>query len=172
MIARHTGIGRSDDRDRDHARVSAGLGCRPGRHAAMASGTRHAKKALVQARRSRFPKSLEREAEVHAKAAQPVGTLKPNEASFSHSDDRSWKGPWPGRHAAAGWSRITSKPQQHWPGSTPSLSSDTCSSGAVLLMQDAQHPERGQASLQPAGGRPENAPLRTFSNRLLITSGT
>jgi hypothetical protein len=39
----------------------------------------HAKKALVQSRRSRFPKNLEREAEVHTKAAEMIGTLSPDD---------------------------------------------------------------------------------------------
>ena len=38
-----------------------------------------AQKALVQSRRSRFPKNLEREAEVHAKAAEMIGTLSPDD---------------------------------------------------------------------------------------------
>ena len=38
-----------------------------------------AKKALVQSRRSRFPKNLEREAEVHTRAAELVGTLSPDD---------------------------------------------------------------------------------------------
>jgi lysozyme family protein len=38
-----------------------------------------AKKALVQARRSRFPKNLEREAEVHQRSAEMIGTLSPDD---------------------------------------------------------------------------------------------
>jgi hypothetical protein len=38
-----------------------------------------AQKALVQSRRSRFPKNLEREAEVHIKAAEIIGTLSPDD---------------------------------------------------------------------------------------------
>ncbi len=38
-----------------------------------------AKKTLVQARRSRFPKNLEREAEVHQKSAEMITTLKPDD---------------------------------------------------------------------------------------------
>lgn len=38
-----------------------------------------AKKARVAAGRSRFPKNLEREAEVHAKAAEMVSTLRPDD---------------------------------------------------------------------------------------------
>ncbi len=34
-----------------------------------------AKKTLVQAGRSRFPKNLEREAEVHERSAELIGTL-------------------------------------------------------------------------------------------------
>ena len=36
-----------------------------------------AKQTLVQARRSRFPKNLEREAEVHRHAAEMIQTLTP-----------------------------------------------------------------------------------------------
>jgi hypothetical protein len=39
-----------------------------------------AKKTLVAARRSRFPKSLEREAEVHQRAAELIVTLSPDDA--------------------------------------------------------------------------------------------
>ena len=39
-----------------------------------------AKKTLIQARRSRFPKNLEREAEVHQRAAEMVTTLRPDDA--------------------------------------------------------------------------------------------
>ena len=38
-----------------------------------------ASKTLVQARRSRFPKNLEREAEVHRKSAELVATLSPDD---------------------------------------------------------------------------------------------
>ena len=39
-----------------------------------------AKKTLVAARRSRFPKNLEREAEVHQKSAELIVTLSPDDA--------------------------------------------------------------------------------------------
>jgi len=38
-----------------------------------------AKQALVQARRSRFPKNLEREAEVHKRSAELIVTLSPDD---------------------------------------------------------------------------------------------
>jgi hypothetical protein len=38
-----------------------------------------AKQALVQARRSRFPKNLEREAEVHRHSAEMITTLSPDD---------------------------------------------------------------------------------------------
>lgn len=38
-----------------------------------------AKKALVQATRSRFPKNLEREAEVHRRSAEMVAVLSPDD---------------------------------------------------------------------------------------------
>jgi len=38
-----------------------------------------AKQALVQSRRSRFPKSLEREAEVHKQSAEMIVTLSPDD---------------------------------------------------------------------------------------------
>jgi hypothetical protein len=38
-----------------------------------------AKKAMVQARRSRFPKNLEHEAEVHRRSAELIGTLSPDD---------------------------------------------------------------------------------------------
>ncbi len=38
-----------------------------------------AKKTLISARRSRFPKSLEREAEVHQKSAEMILTLSPDD---------------------------------------------------------------------------------------------
>jgi len=38
-----------------------------------------AKRALIQARRSRFPKNLEREAEVHQRSAETISTLSPDD---------------------------------------------------------------------------------------------
>jgi len=38
-----------------------------------------AKKALIQARRSRFPKNLEREAEVHQRSAELIVNLGPDD---------------------------------------------------------------------------------------------
>ena len=38
-----------------------------------------AKQLLVQSRRSRFPKSLEREAEVHKQSAELIVTLSPDD---------------------------------------------------------------------------------------------
>ena len=38
-----------------------------------------AKKTLIQSRRSRFPKNLEREADVHAKCAEMIGLLSPDD---------------------------------------------------------------------------------------------
>lgn len=38
-----------------------------------------ASQALVQARRSRFPKNLEREAEVHKRSAELIVTLSPDD---------------------------------------------------------------------------------------------
>jgi hypothetical protein len=38
-----------------------------------------AKKALVQARRSRFPKNLEREAKVHQRSGELIVTLSPDD---------------------------------------------------------------------------------------------
>jgi hypothetical protein len=38
-----------------------------------------AKKAMVQARRSRFPKNQEREAEVHQRSAEQIVTLSPDD---------------------------------------------------------------------------------------------
>ena len=38
-----------------------------------------ANKTLIQARRSRFPKNLEREAEVHKKSAELIVTLSPDD---------------------------------------------------------------------------------------------
>jgi hypothetical protein len=38
-----------------------------------------ASKTLVQSRRSRFPKNLEREAEVHKKSAELIITLSPDD---------------------------------------------------------------------------------------------
>ena len=39
-----------------------------------------AKKTLIQAKRSRFPKNLEREAEVHQKSAEMIVLLSPDDA--------------------------------------------------------------------------------------------
>ncbi len=39
-----------------------------------------AKKTLIQAGRSRFPKTLEREAEVHQQSAERVALLSPDDA--------------------------------------------------------------------------------------------
>jgi hypothetical protein len=54
-----------------------------GWHAALAAARQwhldQAKKTLIQARRSRFPKNLEREAEVHAKCAEVIGLLSPDD---------------------------------------------------------------------------------------------
>jgi hypothetical protein len=47
--------------------------------AAKAWHEAQAKKALVQSRRSRFPKNLEREAEVHEQAATMMLTLSPDD---------------------------------------------------------------------------------------------
>jgi hypothetical protein len=50
--------------------------------ALMAARTWHesqAKKALIQARRSRFPKNFEREAEVHRRSAEIITTLSPDD---------------------------------------------------------------------------------------------
>jgi len=41
--------------------------------------TAQAKQALVQSRRSRFPKNLEREAEVYKRCAEMVMTLSPED---------------------------------------------------------------------------------------------
>jgi hypothetical protein len=38
-----------------------------------------AKKTLIQARRDRFPKNLEREAEVHRRSAEIIVTLTPDD---------------------------------------------------------------------------------------------
>jgi hypothetical protein len=38
-----------------------------------------AKKALIQARRSRFPRNFEREAEVHRRSAEMITTLSPDD---------------------------------------------------------------------------------------------
>ena len=38
-----------------------------------------AKRALIQARRSRFPKNWEREAEVHQRSAEIITTLSPDD---------------------------------------------------------------------------------------------
>ena len=47
--------------------------------AAQAWHASQAKKTLIQARRSRFPKNLEREAEVHKRAAELIVTLSPDD---------------------------------------------------------------------------------------------
>ena len=47
--------------------------------AARAWHESQAKKALVQARRSRFPKNMEREADVHRKSAEMITTLSPDD---------------------------------------------------------------------------------------------
>ena len=39
-----------------------------------------AKQALIQSRRTRFPKNLEREAEVHVSCAERVAMLSPDDA--------------------------------------------------------------------------------------------
>ncbi len=39
-----------------------------------------AKKTLIQARRNRFPKNLEREAEVHQRSAELIAALSPDDA--------------------------------------------------------------------------------------------
>lgn len=39
-----------------------------------------AKKTLIQARRNRFPKNLEREAEVHQRSAEMIAALRPDDA--------------------------------------------------------------------------------------------
>lgn len=38
-----------------------------------------AKQALVQARRDRFPKSFEQEAEIHSRSAETIATLAPDD---------------------------------------------------------------------------------------------
>ena len=38
-----------------------------------------AKKALIQARRNRFPKNFEREADVHKRCAEMITTLSPDD---------------------------------------------------------------------------------------------
>ena len=38
-----------------------------------------AKKTLIQARRNRFPKNLEREAEVHQRSAEMIAALSPDD---------------------------------------------------------------------------------------------
>lgn len=38
-----------------------------------------ASKSLIQARRSRFPKNLEREAEIHRRSAELIVTLSPDD---------------------------------------------------------------------------------------------
>ena len=47
--------------------------------AARAWHESQASKSLVQARRSRFPKNLEREAEIHRKSAELIITLSPDD---------------------------------------------------------------------------------------------
>ena len=47
--------------------------------AARAWHESQAKKALIQARRSRFPKNFEREAEVHRRSAEMITTLSPDD---------------------------------------------------------------------------------------------
>ena len=47
--------------------------------AARAWHESQATQTLIQARRSRFPKNLEREAEVHQRSAQMIGTLSPDD---------------------------------------------------------------------------------------------
>ncbi len=47
--------------------------------AARAWHEAQAKKTLVQARRSRFPKNLEREAEVHRQSAELIVSLSPDD---------------------------------------------------------------------------------------------
>jgi hypothetical protein len=47
--------------------------------AARAWHESQAKKALIQARRNRFPKNFEREAEVHQKCAEMITTLSPDD---------------------------------------------------------------------------------------------
>ena len=47
--------------------------------AARAWHQAQASKSMVQARRSRFPKNLEREAEVHRKSAELIITLRPDD---------------------------------------------------------------------------------------------
>ena len=51
--------------------------------ALMAARTWHEsqpKKALIQERRSRFPKNFEREAEVHRRSAEMITALSPDDA--------------------------------------------------------------------------------------------
>jgi hypothetical protein len=47
--------------------------------AARAWHESQAKKTLIQARRSRFPKNFEREAEVHQRSAEMIATLSPDD---------------------------------------------------------------------------------------------
>jgi hypothetical protein len=47
--------------------------------AARAWHESQANKALIQARRSRFPKNMEREAEVHRRAAEMITALSPDD---------------------------------------------------------------------------------------------
>jgi hypothetical protein len=48
-------------------------------HAVRAWHEAKAKQAIVQSTRTRFPKNLEREAEVHKRAAELVVTLSPDD---------------------------------------------------------------------------------------------
>jgi hypothetical protein len=48
-------------------------------HAAREWHEAKAKQALVQSRRTRFPKNLEREAEVHKHCAELIQTLSPDD---------------------------------------------------------------------------------------------
>jgi hypothetical protein len=73
------GAGATYDRSchRDHPRIPARWDA-----ALMAARFWHesqAKKALIQARRSRFPKNFEREAEVHQRPAEMITTLSPDD---------------------------------------------------------------------------------------------
>lgn len=67
----------TDTPDRDHPAFRAGW-------AAAIEAARHwhearAKQTLIQATRSRFPKNLEREAEVHKASAELLATLSPDD---------------------------------------------------------------------------------------------
>ena len=76
-MSMQTASGASNDRSRDYRRVPAGVGwCSRGRpHVARVQ----AKKALIQAKRNRFPKNFEREAEVHQRSAEMITTLSPDD---------------------------------------------------------------------------------------------